>query len=386
MAVFQFKIMSKKKNKNFRFWIDQIHLYLGLVSGIILFIVCITGTIYVFRDEIERALEPQKYHVDKREVSLSKEQIISDFLKIENGALLRLQYAQDHSSPLQVSVAKSKDDRRGEAYLLNPYDGELLGEKKGVASEFFTFIFKAHRWLTLEDTVGRPIVGWSTVVFLLLSISGIILWLPRKIKSFKSFKPGLKIKWSGSWKRINHDLHNTLGFYTLPVIVLLCITGLCWSFESYRTGLGKVIGAEVFAGRGGSKIQSDIPKDSLHASVVKLDELIQIADSQLPEQGTLSISLPKGAEGVYEITKVYESKFNVDASDKLIIDQYSGVVRSRELFSEKKKGEQFASQIKAWHLGTIFGLKSKILYFICGLIASSFPITGILIWVNKLRK
>ena len=72
-------------------------------------------------------------------------------------------------------------------------------------------------------------------------------------------------------------------------------------------------------------------------------------------------------------------------SDKLIID-VDGTVLKEEWFNDKPLNVQIASLIKPIHTGQIFGTFSKVIYFIACLIATSLPITGTIIWLNKLKK
>src|SRR5690606_27390490 len=72
----------------------------------------------------------------------------------------------------------------------------------------------------------------------------------KKMK-WKNLKSGFKIKTSANWKRINHDLHNTLGFYACIFLVIMTFTGLFWSFEWYREAGSAVLGTKVFGNRGG---------------------------------------------------------------------------------------------------------------------------------------
>src|SRR5690606_290990 len=87
--------------------------------------------------------------------------------------------------------------------------------------------------------LGSYISGTATILFTLGVITGMVIWIPRKVRSWKD---GFKIKWSANWKRINHDLHNSLGLYSCIFLFLMGITGPQWSFEWYRTGLRKALG------------------------------------------------------------------------------------------------------------------------------------------------
>lgn len=376
--------MKKKQGYTFRKFINDVHLWLGIASAIVLFFVCLSGTLYVFHAEVDSWLEPQKFHIEKIGTAKADPEILITKTQEETkGKVTRITIHEDAHHPYELQVSKGKEDKRGETYYVNPYNQEILGNGKGPASEFFRFMFKMHRWLTFDEAIGRPIVGIATLIFVVLSITGIVLWFPKKIKGFKSLKPGLVIKRKANWKRINHDLHNTLGFYTCIIILIMAFTGLCWSFEWYKDGLSSVLGSKVFAQRGEKKPHSTVVPN---AKALTVSEFRILADSLLPYKGKTVISIPKSVEDAVEITKYEADAFNEAANDRYIVDQFTGAVLKKDIFADKRLGEKIASQIKPIHTGDIFGLFSKISYFIVCLIATSLPITGIIIWINKLRK
>lgn len=378
--------MSTSTSKyNFRFWMNQIHLWLGLASAIILFLVCATGTIYVFKTEIEEWIEPGKYEISYNNETY-KESLESQVAFVEKqakGKASRITVDSDPTKSIQIQIHKGKEDKRGLTHYVNPYKMELLGTAKGPASEFFMTVFKMHRWLTFDTEVGRPIVGVATLIFVILSITGLFLWIPKKWKKWKNYKAGYRIKWKASWKRLNHDLHNVLGFYAFPIILIMALTGLNWSFEWYKDGMGKVLNAEVFGGRKPLPFASTPTNDS---TKIDLQKVLQIANSELNYQGETAIAFPKGPDGIFTIRKKSSDRFNKEATDMIILDQYNGKVLERQLFDNKRTGEKIASQIQSIHMGDTYGLFSKIIYFICCLIATTLPVTGIFIWINKMKK
>jgi uncharacterized iron-regulated membrane protein len=376
---------TSDKKFSIRFWINQMHLWLGLASAIIFFLVCATGTIYVFKKEIEHMLEPGKYEVAYQDQAfkMSLEEQIAFVEKETKGKASRISIDSDPTKSIEIQIHKGKEDKRGLTHYVNPYEMQLLGTAKGPASEFFMTVFKMHRWLTFDTEVGRPIVGVATLIFVLLSISGLALWIPKKWKKWKNYKAGYRIKWKASWKRLNHDLHNVLGFYAFPIILIMALTGLNWSFEWYKDGLGKVLGAEVFAGKKPLPFTSTPSGDS---SSIKLNKVFEIAQAELNYKGKTVVGLPKGEDGVFNIRKTSSERLNKEATDMLILDQYNGKIIEKQIFDNKRFGEKIASQIQAIHMGETHGLFSKIIYFFCCLIATSLPVTGIFIWINKMKK
>ena len=387
--------MASNSNwKRVRKFLNDIHLWLGLGSGLILFIVCLTGTIYTFHSEIDEWLNSDKYHVDVLATPpLTVEELVATLGQQVDGQVASVTIPPSPEQTYQFSVRKG-GERRGTTFLVNQYTGEVLGDTKSGASEFFMIMFRLHRWLLMDTNIGRPIVGWSTVIFVFLILTGLVIWVPQKVKSWRQ---GLKIKWSANWKRINHDLHNALGLYTAIFLLIMALTGLQWSFEWYRTGLQSILGVEQPARRGGPGPGGETQKDKAnkedqnvdHAAIgtpLSFERLIQRADLELSYKGTYRIDIPEADGKSVKISKYHSGFFASPASDNLSLDAFTGDIQSKEIFSEKPFNLQVARSIKALHVGDVFGAFSKIIYFISCLIATSLPVTGTLIWINKLKK
>lgn len=249
--------VSRFKWSNIRRWFNQIHLWLGLGSGLIVIAVCFSGTVYVFNTELTEKAAPHLYNV---EVVAGKERMPVDSLleKVKqetDGSITGVTIPAELNRTYQFNVKKSGEEgpRGGTTYFVNPYNGEIAGnsKEKNGTKEFMGAMFSLHRWLLL-DKVKKPIIkgienrklgswitGFATIIFTLGCITGLIIWFPQKVKFWRQ---GLKIKWNAGWKRVNHDLHNTLAFYALIFLLLMGLTGPQWSFEWYRTGLQKTLG------------------------------------------------------------------------------------------------------------------------------------------------
>lgn len=372
--------MSKKPKKyTIRKFLNDAHLWLGIGSGIILFLVCLSGTILTFEEEI-KDLFAKEFVVADTSGSLLSMKELSESLSKE-GIVSNITIPAEKNEALKFSVKSSPEERRGSTYFVDPYSGEYQKVQKSKLDGFFMTMFKMHRWLLLETEVGRPIVGVATIIFLFLAISGIILWLPKKMK-WKNFKPGFKIKFKANWKRVNHDLHNTLGFYACIFLVIMSLTGLFWSFEWYRDAGTAVLGTKVFGNRGGgAKFELSLKPGSTEKT---FEEILLISSIELDYEGETTISIPASDKEVYTITKNNSSRLSPVITDKLVVDK-DGAVLHKELFADKPLNVQIASLIKPIHIGTIFGTFSKIIYFFACLIATSLPITGTLIWINKLK-
>ena len=418
-----------------RKFLNDIHLWMGLISGIVVLLVCLSGTIYVFNTEIREMASPELYKV-KHEADarrLPVETLIADVADQTGGKVISVKIPANSESSYVLTVKKPEEaksgDRsrkigavegersgsegpkgkdkskgkeqsaalsRGVQYLVDPYSGKILGSsaEKNRVTEFMQLMFSLHRWLML-DRIEEPLIGdlpnrklgsyisgTATILFTLGVITGIIIWFPQKVRNWKQ---GLKVKWSANWKRINHDLHNSLGFYSCILLFLMGITGPQWSFPWYREALRKTLGTYEQEGA----VKPKMPKSQLQSentNTLLIESFITAADRGLNYHGNLTITLPADSTDIVLLSKTRTGFFAPAAADKIYIDQYSAEILKSDIFSLKPFNERVSSSIKAIHVGDVYGTFSKILYFLACLVATSLPITGTLIWINKMKK
>ncbi|UEG54188.1 PepSY domain-containing protein [Mucilaginibacter daejeonensis] len=369
------------KRYTFRKFINDVHLWLGLASGLVLFVVCLSGTIYTFSDEIQELLDPSKYkalHVAEQE-RMPVDTLIERVRTQHKGPLVYATIPDDPDRAYVISVRQRPADKWGTAYYVDPYSGQLQGNGDTRSAAFFLWVMNLHRWLLMRESGGMLIVGVATLIFVILSFTGLILWIPKK---FKGWKRGLTIKFRSNGKRLNHDLHNTLGFYAMPLLLIMALTGLCWSFEWYSKGVSQLIGAEVWGEYYAKPLRS---KPSKGRPTVSINPLLSEVKDRSNHQGVTFIRFPKDSSGVLVAEKTHNGAFTLAAVDKFTVDQYTGQVIKADRFKDRSAGEQLVSMVRPLHIGSVYGLASKILYFIACLIATSLPITGCIIFLNKLR-
>ena len=443
-----------------RKFFNDIHLWGGLISGIVVFIVCITGTIYTYNTELRALAMPEFNKVKVEGEKKSADQLLTAITAEVNGKVVGVKVPYADNSPTFFMYNKKEKDEEGnerkpetakaqegqkpestkevkeekttekpqkaeEAKLaegkgpkkaapagpgggrgpranqlaVNPYTGQIIGDPSDVktkTAEFMQKMFSLHRWLLLNEIeepiiegvenrkLGSWITGSATLLFLFGVITGIVIWFPNKMRAWKN---GLNIRWSANWKRLNHDLHNTLGFYSCIILFLMAVTGPFWSFDWYRAGWQKTWGTYK---------SPDAPKEEKAALLstlpadgrkpMSIEETILAVNKVLPYEGDVTINFAKDSVGTVSISKNRTGFFAPSAGDRLTLDQYSGEVLERDVFREKPFNQRASASIKALHIGDIYGPFTKLLYFISCLIATSLPVTGVMIWINKMKK
>lgn len=388
--------------KSIRQFLNDIHLYAGLTCSLIVIAVCLTGTIYVYNTEIREFFDSERYFVEKEGKVIPLDELKSTLETKYSSQVVGFQVFGQEGRTLQFSLKKPGEEN-SITYFVNPYSGEVVADNaiKTPTETFMGYLFSTHRWLLLDKVetpildsmsnqdLGRLINGIATSLFLLGVLTGIFLWLPKKAKNWKQ---GLTVKWSGNWKRINHDLHNTLAFYSLIALFIMAVTGPFWSFGWYKTGWQKTWDTyqapkeepKANSAQETEPIQDSLPQPT--APVVSLDELLAMANQQLPYQGNVRFTLPEDAEGDIGVSKSRIGFFARAGADQLKVIPATLEVKETVLFGNLPVRQQIGKSVKALHTGEIFGQFTKFLWFIACAVATSLPITGTLIWWNKRNK
>ena len=228
----------------------NIHLWLSVPFGILITLICFSGAALVFEKEVMELCHRELYFVKKVEAApLPMEQLMTKVAATlpDSVSVTGVNISSDPERAYQVTLSKP---RRASMYV-DQYTGEIMGKYE--RAPFFNFMFRMHRWLL--DSMkqdggifwGKMIVGTSTLMFVFVLISGVVVWWPRTRKALKN---SLKIVANKGWRRFWYDLHVAGGMYALVFLLAMALTGLTWSFQWYRTGFYKTFGVEVQPGMG----------------------------------------------------------------------------------------------------------------------------------------
>jgi len=397
------------KRRTVKYWIGQLHLWLGLASGIVVLIVSITGCLFVFQKEISESLYKDTYFIKypggrapalplsllqrKAQVALGAEKPINNITTYrESDRTWEFMAYKSNDSALTYFGSMPYY----QSVFLDPYSGAVTGIRD-YKYDFFSIVKAIHWSLLLNTDYGQPVVGWSTLIFVLLLITGIVLWWPKKwTKAYKD--RSFKIKWKASFKRVNYDLHNVPGFYSLFPALIIAMTGMVFSFRWF-SALVYVAASGTTTPPAQVLVKSVLPAaDSIYlpgssdslmrtggANGSPLDRAFALAQEQLPQARRLGLSPATGAEGTIGVYG-YRSGETYYGYDALQFDQYTGRLLHRRNNSEKNRGERLVEMNYDIHVGAIGGLTGKIIAFIASLVCASLPVTGFIIWWGKRKK
>lgn len=381
----------------------RIHLYLSLAAGLVILVCCLTGAILVFQKELEQLFNKERYYVAASGNRLSLDSVAANVKKKYpdvkiNG--MKVYTAAERTIEVNVSRAEKKEkgqqhgpapkadgkpktENRGEARaptltaFVNPYTGAVIALNNPREGFFYTTL-ALHRWLLGSNSgIGKYITGISTLLFLFILITGIILWWP---KTKRILAQRLKVKWDGGWKRLNHDLHIVFGFYSAIFLFIFAFTALAWSFEWFNKGIYKVTSSSMKPPEQPKSIYSDSLKK------INYDAALLSAQEHVVDVEFLNITMPKDSVGAVTVASLSKQAPHETATDALYLDQYTGKMLGSYLFAERNLGARVRATFRPVHVGSIWGTPSKIIALIVCLLGVTFPITGYIMWINRTRK
>ena len=393
----------------------KIHLWLSVPFGLIITLVCFSGAMLVFENEVNEWLRRDLYYVETvKESPLPMDKLLEKVATTlpDSVSVTGVSISSDPGRAYQVSLSKP---RRASLYV-DQYTGEVKG--KSERSGFFMFMFRMHRWLL--DSMnpgnegifwGKMIVGVSTLLLVFVLISGIVIWWPRTRKALKN---SLKITATKGWRRFWYDLHVAGGMYALIFLLAMALTGLTWSFPWYRTAFYKVFGVEVQQRVAqGHEQKSDVQKRdtklaahrekkregnevrkgeksgrpennhsdmySVTSPFVYWQEIYDKLRRQNPEYKQISIS-----SGTASVS--FNRFGNQRASDRYSFNTDNGEFTETSLYQHQDKSGKIRGWIYSVHVGNWGGMFTRILTFIAALLGAALPLTGYYLWIKRLIK
>ncbi len=215
-------IFSMRRLRKVIFWC---HLPVGVMAGIIILIMSVTGVLLAYEKQIIAWADSRNC----REVLPSPD---SARLPVET-LIAGVKQAVPDAAPTTVILRSDRAAPAGFAFtggrtiFVNPYTGEIVGEGSKGVRDFFRTITDWHRWLGAQGenrTVARAITGACNTGFLFLVSSGFYLWWPRNW-TWSQFKKIVWFKRRLSGKARDFNWHNVIGILVGRAAIHHCAVG-----------------------------------------------------------------------------------------------------------------------------------------------------------------
>jgi uncharacterized iron-regulated membrane protein len=364
----------------------QVHLWVGIGLAAYAVVIGLTGSVLVFRDEMERAMWPAVYRVATVQRTTTMQDAVDRIQSARPGwvvfALRDFNTAgQTTTAMMRPSAGRLSANYRQVSF--NPYTGEVLLDRMRYGG-WLGWMANLHEHL-LAGPTGLLASGWMAVGLLVLCATGIVLWWP----GLQRWVGALMVNPRARWKRLNWELHSAVGFWVCAALFVVTLTGIDFAFPD-------AVGAVVEAVAGGDGQAQVLPHRALappaiHAPVMTIDQAIEAARRALPQTAPAGyLQLPSTRRGAaqYKATGYYTGSLPYSELVRVTLDGRSGAVLAYDDTRQDSRGARLEQLFTTIHFGSfggsgIAGVAIKWLWVAVGIAPALLAVTGLIMYWNR---
>ncbi len=361
----------------FRKIIFWLHLVLGIVGGIVIFIMCVTGAALSFEKNILEWVEQDQRRVTIGDTRLSTSAILGKVMAARaNSRPTSFASQNDPAAAVTVGLGSAG------SVFVDPYTGEITGSGSSVTRSFFRFNTDLHRWLVMsgdQRAIGKAITGACNLMFLGLAITGIYIWFPRKL-TWKSVRPRAWFRKTSRAKARDLNWHTTIGFWTSLVLVVLTVTAAVISYQWASNLIFTFTGDEPPKPAASPDRASQTPAPFVVPA--NLDQLWSRAEQRVTTWRSISLRLPLTTEATFTIDE--GTALNKFGRGTLNLDAATAETVKWEPYAEKTSASQVRSWMRFMHTGESFGLIGQFIGFVACIGGAVLTYTGVALALRRL--
>jgi uncharacterized iron-regulated membrane protein len=365
------------------------HRWAGLVLGLLIVLIGVTGSILIFEDELYGLLNPELSRVEPGETYLPYDVLVAaaakDYADLQPGYISRLNDAD--TTPLVVTLQGASS--REEKVIVNPYTAEVLGHQSAFSS--LALIRRLHADFALGD-VGRNAVGILSVLIAILSLVGLVLWWPGK----GAWARSLKINWRARPRLMLRDLHNAGGAYVFVFVLLSAITvpPIVWKLTTPGGGPPQASSGPPQASSGppqagaaarpGPPAGGAPPGTTTRPPSIPWQQAIDAAQGTVPGQWVGFALRPLGPAPFYMVRLWPPGKVATPEMTTVFVNRYNGdIIRVSSPQAMTPIRMISADFLITLHSGAIAGFPGRLIMFIAGLGFAVLFFSGLATWVMR---
>jgi len=352
--------------------IFQVHLWTGVLVGLYVFVVCVTGAALVFRIDLQRALHPDLFTP-----AVGTPADAATILESVRGA-----FPGDRVSgidaPTTVRPTYLAYVVRGGTFLtllVDPVSGRVLGElpQKSLVRTVQDLHFDL-----LAGRTGRVVNGAGALLLLGLCLSGLVIWWP----GIPNWRRGFTIDFRRNWKRITWDLHSATGIWTVAMMAMWAITGIYFAFPTqFRTAVNAMSPLTVVATPQSDSAGSNAAPPTWRA-------LIARASERIPDQHVARVVTPYDGKAAFLVMFSPVAPYSAGgaALTSVYLDQYTGEVLEAAANTDRSVGDVIMRWVAPLHVGNFSANGVRAAWLILGLSPPLMFVTGFIMWWTRVAR
>jgi uncharacterized iron-regulated membrane protein len=358
------------------FW--RWHFYAGLVCIPFIIILSITGPIYLFKPQIEAAIDAKYDHLAFAGAPQSAEAMVKAAVDAVPGSRFKaIEVRPDTHDAARVTVLKG--DEKIHLYI-HPQNLKILKQVPEEAR--FMEVVKTIHGELFAGRFGQVIVELAACWAIVMILTGLYLWWPREAKGiagllYPRLKMGKRIFW--------RDIHAVIGLYVSALALFLLLTGLPWTyvwgnaFKSVRAIANPAPTAQAWSQGRADEKKALKAEDAAPTDLSRLDALLDTARAlNLPAPVTLAAPTKQDT-----LWKLASDTGNRPKRVTMTIDPAMLEVISRENFADKKPLDQVVGYGIAAHEGQLFGPLNQALGVLTALGLMTLCVSAVAMWWQR---
>ncbi len=363
------------------------HLAAGSLAGVVILVLCVTGTLLAFQPQILRFVER----------GVRRTPATAGVVHLGPGTLLRLAAdASPGASPTAITLGSDPREAAAVAFgrertlFLDPGTGSVLGPGSSGGRAFFARVQDLHRWLAFSEAnrdSGKAITGAANVIFFALTLTGLYIWWPRlrgirKISSVALFQRRL------SGKARDFNWHNVIGVWTALPLAVITLTGMVMSYRWANDLVYGAFGSAPPTAQGPGGPRREAPRQGETRAVpaddaLALDRLWQVAAKQSTDWRAITLRVPEGGKTAVTFS-IEEGRFaNPFARSSLTLDARSGKVTKWEPYADVGAGRQARTWMRFLHTGEALGVAGQLVAAAASLGGAFLAVTGLALVLRR---
>ncbi|AZG74953.1 PepSY-associated TM helix domain-containing protein [Shewanella livingstonensis] len=347
------------------------HSYGALIAMLPLLVISITGSILVFKVEIDSLLRPAHMIVD---ATPSTSRVSLDTLM----NTLLVANPEFELGGWEIFDDKSRSDagyiiRRGtedwSKVYINQYSGQLLSEPQSLEHYLTDWLLELH-YTFLFHVAGTSVALVVGIIMLFLGISGMIIYRRFWAKLFTlRFKAVRRILFS--------DIHKFIGILSSPVLIIIALTGVYWNFISIQHELTEHANSE--------QTYVTAPR---HNPEISFEALMQQTEVEMTsyKAGYLTMPFEAGRDITFYGKVDSSNPFNSEYASFVSFDRTTGLLLAKQDIRQADTLSVFLDSFRKLHFGYIGGLFTRIIWCIVGLMPMILAFTGLYLYWYRRKK
>jgi len=359
-----------------RHYLRTAHLWLGLILCIPIVVIGISGSALLIQSHyVSRSLPAATATGSEQTIMRAIEAALA--VGPANSRLGRVDLSMRAGQPVTVQLQPPGRGVRPVRVHVDPVSLEVLGTNEVLPrGQALGFLINIHSFLMMRSYVGVKVVGALGVAMIVMGISGLVLWWPKKGQWRRAFF----IRRGARGLSLYLDLHHAAGIWTVAVLLLMSVSGVYLCFpQTVTEGLTRVLPSALGSGEpvdGFVPTPGPLDADMAVASAVRAVADARAVSVQMPEQSGRPIVV------YLETTRLGGA---TQPQILVTLDQATGDVGYVDDPREHGIVENVVNFQNALHYGVAFGPLWQVIVFVSGLLPLFFAITGLSIWWARRR-